>query len=362
MPREKRVALYERENHFLVKWHDGTKYREGQFSKSRPRARERAVALQRQMQDQQRQTGARLLSETERAEYLSAKERAGGTPLLEIVRFWEERRPTEADSAVSDALQSYVDERRPYWGADTQVDKLCKLNKINEYLGNECIKNLTTNVIKDYLDSVTNTPISYNNHLRVFKAFLNWAVKRDYIINSPANSIDSRPLPREEIGIYSPEETARIFSKAKEIDMGLTTYLALTFFAGIRPKEAPKLTPKYIREGKIFIPAHVSKTGRARRLEGLPETVFRWLEVGDFEFKNYNKRRKKIFEEAGIELLHQGARHSFCTYHWALFQNEEQTRRLSGHRSPSVFHNNYARASVLKAEGRAYFAVLPNSP
>jgi integrase len=61
--------------------------------------------------------------------------------------------------------------------------------------------------------------------------------------------------------------------------------LALLLFAGIRPEELAgrakdPLRWKHVRtdEKMIRIPAEISKTGKPRIIEGIPETVWRWLD------------------------------------------------------------------------------------
>ena len=52
-----------------------------------------------------------------------------------------------------------------------------------------------------------------------------------------------------------------------------------------------------------------------------------------------------------------GLRHAYCTYHFALHQNENQTAALAGN-SPAMIHQHY-KGLATKAEAERWFNVHP---
>lgn len=150
---------------------------------------------------------------------------------------------------------------------------------------------------------------------------------------------------------------------------------ALMLFAGIRPGEIanegkPPLLWRSVnvKERIIRVPSENAKTGRARIMEGLPDTVWRWIGKPGREADPICPARSVQVVRLARELLgykgkrrwpHDAMRHTFATYHVAAFANPGQTAMLMGHEgNPTMLHRHY-RGLATKAEAEAFWALTP---
>jgi integrase len=82
--------------------------------------------------------------------------------------------------------------------------------------------------LKREVPSVRNTFLSY------VRAIFNWGLKRGYLKDNPAAHIESSPIKRQEVEMYTPEEVQRLLDDALGNDLGILAYRVLTLFCGIR--------------------------------------------------------------------------------------------------------------------------------
>jgi hypothetical protein len=65
----------------------------------------------------------------------------------------------------------------------------------------------------------------------------------------------------------------------------------------------------------------------------------------------------ELCKEAEVTRKANGLRHSFCTYHFALHANENQTAQQAGN-SPAMIHAHY-KGLATKADADKWFNVIP---
>lgn len=151
--------------------------------------------------------------------------------------------------------------------------------------------------------------------------------------------------------------------------------LALMLFAGIRPNEVsaedkPPLLWRHVNAAEriIRIPGEIAKTGRARLIEGLPETLWHWLGVARKPDDAICPAQCRQAVELAKGLAgygpkrkwpHDALRHTFATYHVAAFNSPGQTAMLMGHEgNPTMLHRHY-RGLATKIEAVKFWALRP---
>lgn len=135
--------------------------------------------------------------------------------------------------------------------------------------------------------------VNRKNYLRNLSVFFNAMLKQKRISANPCAMVEAVLDNIETPEIYTPAQAAKIMHKAEEKQSSLVPYLALCFFAGMRPEEAQRLDWDAIdfELSEIHIKADVSKT-RTARIVQMPENLRSWLV----------KYRKAIAEEDGFEI------------------------------------------------------------
>jgi integrase len=197
--------------------------------------------------------------------------------------------------------------------------------------------------------------------------FLNWCIKQDYL---PANHrlLDAAGMKRQkadssETDFYRPDELQALLDAA---DNTMRPIIALQGLAGIRLQEAQRLTWQEVFgiPGYVAISATKSKT-RNRRLVEICPALIAWLEpycqhqgqLWTQSRDTYHAALVELRESQTLPARKNGLRHAFCTYHFALHQNENQTAQQAGN-SPAMIHAHY-KGLATKADAEKWFNVLP---
>ena len=206
------------------------------------------------------------------------------------------------------------------------------------------------------------------NHLRAtVKMSLNWCIKKDYISQThrllDADGMKRQKADSSETDYYRPAELRAMLDAAGDT---MRPIIALQGLAGIRLQEAQRLTWQDVfgTPGYIAISATKSKT-RNRRLVEICPALAAWLEshrkqegpLWTQSRDTYHASFVELRESQKLPARKNGLRHAFCTYHFALHQNENQTAQQAGN-SPAMIHAHY-KGLATKAEAEKWFNVNP---
>ena len=148
--------------------------------------------------------------------------------------------------------------------------------------------------------------------------------------------------------------------------------VALGLFAGLRTDEivgkgAEGLNWQDIdfAEGKIIVRAELAKTRKARSVTICPALLEWLLRYRQAEGRiSYREKAVRVHRQAackglGVRWPHNGARHSFATYH-ARLNGLRNTADVLGHRGGiDMLQDHYEGRTVTKAEAEAFFRILP---
>jgi integrase len=206
------------------------------------------------------------------------------------------------------------------------------------------------------------------NHLRAtVKMFLNWCIKKDYISQThrllDADGMKRQKADSAETDFYRPAELQALLDAANDT---MRPIIALQGLGGIRLQEAQRLTWQDVfgTAGYVAISATKSKT-RSRRLVEICPALAAWLEPyrqneGQLWAQSrdtYHAAFVELRESVKIPARKNGLRHAFCTYHFALYGNENLTAAQAGN-SPTVIHSAY-KGLATKADAEKWFKVTP---
>ena len=200
---------------------------------------------------------------------------------------------------------------------------------------------------------------------------------------------DKRHLPRGErteaefstryddkggnIGIYTPEHFRILLTN---IDEGFLPFVALGGFAGLRSIEILRLDWQdiWFDKGVIEVGKDKAKTA-TRRLPPILPALEAWLKPhakssgrvipnvrDEFHFtRRFKAATDKLIDAEGrplVRMVHNGLRHSFCSYRLAVTKSAAQVALEAGN-SPKMLFENY-RELVTEKDALAYFRILPN--
>jgi len=174
-----------------------------------------------------------------------------------------------------------------------------------------------------------------------------------------------------DIGIYTPEEFRTLLENIEE---RFVPFIALGGFAGLRTIEILRLEWKdvWFDKGVIEVGKDKAKTA-TRRLAPIIPALEAWLKPrsktgpilpgirDEFHFtKLFKDATSKLVDAQGeplLTLVHNGLRHSFCSYRLAITKSAAQVSLEAGN-SPKMLFENY-RELVTEKAAQEFFGILP---
>ncbi|MBE2203863.1 MAG: tyrosine-type recombinase/integrase [Chthoniobacterales bacterium] len=174
------------------------------------------------------------------------------------------------------------------------------------------------------------------------------------------------------IGIYTPKEFATLLNY---VDERFLPFVALGGFAGLRSIEILRLEWKdiWFEKGYVEVGRDKSKTA-TRRLAPICPALAEWLKPyakkdgpvlpdirNEVHFgRLFRAAKHTLNNEKGkprVELVHNGLRHSFCSYRMAEAKSAAQVALEAGN-SPKMLFEHY-RELVTEAEAKEWFSLTP---
>lgn len=195
--------------------------------------------------------------------------------------------------------------------------------------------------IERWLDSQTWAARTKRGYLSDVRVMFNFAVRRGLANSNPAAEVELPVVESTPPVIHSPSQVRVVLEFARGYDLNLCRCLAVRYFAGLRSTEADRLREPQIFPEHIEVTAANSKT-RRRRLVTIQPALRAWLELGgSLDFGNRGNRwswfNLALKSKTGVEWDHNVTRHSFCSYHLAMFRDEADTALEAGHSVQMLF-------------------------
>ena len=316
--------------------------------------------------------------------------------LLDVVEFGIKRMCPEGGSrTVAEVVDEFVQikERRQKSGdlkerslrdaraRSVMLSTILGESRINEISG-KCLKNALTGLGRSYR--------TQGNYRSIWSEVFKFAKQRKYILDNPFDDLSKEDV--KEIvgsrddwnppGVLSPKEAHLLIRKAAEMsELDLLAAVTLGLFCGIRTEEIKQLDWKNLQlddsDPHLVIPREVAKKRRMRHVQ-IPPNAIQWLLTcenrkgpltrSDFE-NDYQRRFRRLLIECGFifpqdgKLVsawkRNGMRHSFGTYHFALYGDPVKTSVQMGHKTGDDVLFEHYRSLTTKQEAESYFSIRP---
>lgn len=217
-----------------------------------------------------------------------------------------------------------------------------------------------------------------NGNRRVLCNFFAWCKKKKFITANPVEDIDPVAEDEREPEIFTVEQVRSLLRAAQGFKKGrLVPYVALGFFAGLRPKELARLewgVHISLHKQMIRVTSDVAKK-RAKRAIEVTEPLLSWLKVCDGKpvvGKNWRQDMDRVRRLAGFKSSYvrridkpllpwpkDGIRHTALSMHFRKFKDECETAYWAGN-SPDMLHARY-KGMVTDAEADEFWGLLPGT-
>ncbi|MGF1453630.1 MAG: tyrosine-type recombinase/integrase [Opitutales bacterium] len=329
-------------------------------------------------QDSRFRNAVTSLTDAQLAEAQDAFDRlAGNYSLRETVDFFlKNYHAPVCDYTVGQVLEDFYADKRAAGVRERTITQLrSTLTRFGEAMGSRQLHEINLEHLQAHIGRHQWSRKTQNNVRADLHAFFEWcrAKPRCWI---PANPAHDLPKYKTERGIPEILEVAtvkRLMAKAQEEYSGaLVPYFALAVFAGIRPQFPDGELGKMALKGEkvwdlvdlenrvIRIPPEVSKTSEYRTVDIQPNLA-EWLAPfakarRGLAGANFEKQYKSI--RKAFNLGHDVLRHSFISYHCAMFQSVGGTALQAGN-SESIVRRHYLKMVSAK-EAMAFWKISPH--
>jgi len=338
------------------------------------------LAIRDALEAYQSETGVIISPIQAITEYLTAKRQLGKRPFSEAITGFLGTVATVKRMDLSTAVVEFTTARAQK--SESKDGRRAQLSSTYTYntglwLGNfaaEFPGHAVCDLTKEHLDLYFSNkkradlaPKS-RNHIRATLAmFFRWAIKNDYLPAThrllEAMGMERETVMGEDTDFFRPAELQTLLDAA---DDTIRPIIALCGLAGLRQQEALRLTWEDVFrvEGHVEITAAKSKT-RSRRLVKVVPALAAWLRpfqgkqgpLWTMSRDTFHAQFADLRDPTNIPVRKNGLRHAFCTYHFALYSNENLTAAQAGN-SPAMIHAHY-KGLATKKEAVAWFSVKP---
>jgi integrase len=308
------------------------------------------------------------------------KQLPAGCGLTESVKAFARTLATVKPKLIADAVEEFLAVRKPKAQAvDGKRSQLspcyashveCWLREFAAMFPGHRLGDLNRDFLARYIGSHAGlSPKSRNDRRAAVAMFLRWCSRQDYVPQThrllEADAMQKEQLDTAPTDFYRPDEFRALLESAEG---PVRAIMALQGLGGLRLEETLRLTWENVFSipGHIEITAQNAKTRRRRVVEICP-ALSSWLDpFRAMEGRVWNKPTGvngymrafvQLRESLKIPSRRNGLRHAYCSFHYALYSNENLTAAQAGN-SPAMIHANYKKLTT-KSEAEKWFNVQP---
>ena len=289
------------------------------------------------------------------------------TGIYEAVEFYiRHTRPEGGEKLIEEVIVELLKERKLSGRKESYLKGLgWSLRKFGDDFKTSYIHEITKDDFLEWLEEEDFTLATRRNYIRDCGILFNFAHSRKWLSTVPTDGIGRPAVEDREIKILSIRQIARLLLTAQR-KPEFRPYLApiaIQLFAGVRTSEIKRLDWEQVRSNQIVILASNAKT-RQRRTITISDALASWIAEEKKESglvfpkgKCWRMGFTKLVEAAKITPWPRNAlRHSFGSYHFAHFKNENLTAAEMGN-SPQMIFKHY-RAVVLDGDEARFWNLI----
>lgn len=187
------------------------------------------------------------------------------------------------------------------------------------------------------------SPSSYRKGRVILSSVFSYGIRQEWADSNPVTRIEVPAVQEKPIEPLTPEEVEKLQATASRPEFqDMRFSLSLMLYGGIRPTEVSRLQDGDINweEGHVIIRPRASKTGGGR---AVPLRGVRGIRKRErFIPRNWKRKWQALRRAAGFRhWVPDVCRHTFATYHAAMFRNLPELQLEMGHRDTSLLRSRY---------------------
>ena len=223
------------------------------------------------------------------------------------------------------------------------------------------LSEVTVEELRAWFDGLHLGARSVTHFMTKVSQLYNFAIRNRWCLENTVSRLDRPSVEDGEVKVFTVDEASRLLPHANKY--GLLPYVSIGLFAGLRAAELKRLDWSAVKlsEQSIIVGSTVAKK-RGQRVVDINDTLAAWLAPyaelsGPVTPRNLESRLQNLAETAKVTWKKNGLRHSFCSYHLAMFGDAIKTAYQTGN-SVDMIHKHY-KALVIKADAERFWALRP---
>lgn len=287
--------------------------------------------------------------------------RREGIPIMDAIHHWKRTVGASGGRTLSDLIDARLEAARKDTISQRHLEAIArKLERLREALGSLPAVGVTAADVAPLIYS-EQTHGSQRHSRAIFTGVFTHAMRMGWLQANPVATLKpQRKPPTDPPAVFTPEEAAEWLCCVAAHAPACLAGWAVAMFAGLRRAEVERLDWQEVKlsRGFVEVTAAKAKTGNRRLVEIQPNlaAILEPLAGEGRVFPLSPKRHEAwAFKAYGKQPPKNAARHSFVSYHLALFENTEQTALQAGHGRDILFR--HYRELVTKQEAEEYFSI-----
>jgi integrase len=303
---------------------------------------------------------------------LDRRTKAAGGTLEGLVEAFERRQVARGRSKpVSEAVEAFLRQRERLGRSERTVYALrSRLRPFVRDFGDRLVAEIEFTDVDRFLASVPGKALTRNHSRAALHGFFAWAMKNGICDGNPVSAVEKATVRPKIPGVLKPEELRIAFALAPA---AMWPELALGAFAGLRESEIQRLRwdDVDLSRGIVDLRRIETKNNASRRIVDLLPACRAFLEespAAPFGKKSFvlprgqDKMRRRLrtnLRKNGVTWPANALRHSFASYHLALYQDGGKLALQLGHGGGMAVLLHHYREIVTPEAAKEWFEIRP---
>lgn len=311
---------------------------------------------------------ARKLSNQQLRDALSAYHKLSGkASLADAVEFYLEHGQLKTPRKLNDFYDDYIHFRQvTKRRRQRTVEEIrFRIGRLKKTFGERHLHTIKKAELQAWMEKQGGSAINQHHYRAQLAALFKRAVDCDHVSEklNPARGLEVPEAEKKAPCVTSVKDVEKVLRYTAQDHPSMIPYMAICFFAGIRPMECERLTWDKINfdTKRIQIDAAVSKT-KAERYVDMSDNLVSWLlphrqNEGAMHFSR--KAFDNVRTKCGVQWKSDCMRHSFGTYHVKLYENAGKTALQMGHKNTGILFDHYLNARFTQEDAKRFFEIRP---